>query len=152
MRQAEATLAAPRSNWDQIYLRIRMSPIGADFPRERFLRTPISGIQDLLAYLDNEEQRRINLSSSSVAMLAYQVASIAFGMGGQKPPAEMTTESFLPFGGWKPAADLFSPEGDTPHPISSPSRTPGLLDKLTRLLKQQRLPVHVYLDLRDLVK
>lgn len=131
-----------------------MSPLGPDFPRERFLSTPVPAIQEVLAYLDNEEQRQINLQSSSVAMLAYQVSAIAAGMAGQRPPESVTTESFLPFPRWKPDPELFAPEDPAGRPRERSSYTPPtkpLLNTLQKLLKQQRIPVHVFVALRQLI-
>jgi hypothetical protein len=44
LARCEQDLRMPLTNWDRIWMRLRSSALGADFPRERFLRTPIRAI------------------------------------------------------------------------------------------------------------
>ena len=110
---------------------------------------------DLIQYIDNEEQRQYNLASSATAMLSYQIVSIASGMGGQKVPETVSTDTFLPFPRWKAKDDLFSeglPSMDAPEGDPSPAPVGGRTKQtLLKLLKQQRIPPAVYLALNPLL-
>jgi len=118
-------------------MRLRTSALAADFPRERFVSTPIGTIFRALEYVDNEERRHYNLSSASTAKLCHQVIAIAQGMAGSKAPLTVKMQDFLPFPDW-------SPEGGD-KPINGPS--PETRAVLSRLLRERRLPLPVYTQL-----
>lgn len=109
-----------------------MSALGEDFPRERFLRTPISTIRWVLRQIDDREQAQANLEALPTARLTQLVIQIAHGLSGSKRAAPKTkVQEFLPFPNWRPA----TAEADGPD---QPTRF-----ILTELGKQRRLPIHV---------
>jgi hypothetical protein len=109
-----------------------MSPLGDDFPRERFLRTPINAIRWALRQLDDHEQSRANLAALPTARLTQILLQIAHGFSGSKRAAPKTkVQEFLPFPDWRPSTT----EAEGPD---QPTRF-----ILTELGKQRRLPVHV---------
>ena len=109
-----------------------MSPLGEDFPRERFLRTPISTIRWVLRQLDDQEQSQANLAALPVARLTQIVLQVAHGFSGSKRAAPKTkVQEFLPFPDWRPSAT----EADGPD---QPTKF-----ILTELGRQRRIPVHV---------
>ena len=131
-----------------------MSALGVDFPRERFLRTPVRIIMDLIQYIDNEEQRQYNLASSATAMLSYQVVGIASGMGGEKVPEHISTDTFLPFPRWKAKENLFTeeqPAMQRPENDPTPSNRSTTKQIMLSLLKQRRIPPDVFLALNPLL-
>jgi hypothetical protein len=71
------------TDWDALYLRLRSSSLGQDFPRERFLRTPLCAISTALEFISNEEQRTHNLASVTTAKLCLQLISQAGDAGGE---------------------------------------------------------------------
>lgn len=113
-------------------MRLRMSALGEDFPRERFLRTPVSTIRWALRQIDDREQAQANLDALPTARLTQLVIQIAHGFSGSKRAAPKTkVQEFLPFPDWRPA----TAEADGPD---QPTRF-----ILTELGKQRRLPIHV---------
>ena len=110
-----------------------MSPLGEDFPRERFLRTPISTIRWLLRQLDDYEQSQANLQALPTARLTQIVLQVAYGLSGSRRAAPKTkVQEFLPFPDWRPSAA----EADGPD---QPTRF-----ILTELIRTRRIPMHVY--------
>jgi hypothetical protein len=131
-------LRTPETDWDRLYLRVRTSALGADFPRERFLRTPITALGDLLLYLENEEQRQANIQSAAVGKLGVQLAYIAWGFaGGKGGKPQVELKHFLPFPEWQPLVTESASIGPTPETRSI----------LTRLFKERKIPAHVYTQL-----
>lgn len=118
-------------------MRIRSSPMGADFPRERFLRTPIRVILETIEFLDNEEKRHFNLISSTTAQLCVQLIWTAYGFaGGKGPKPQVKVQDFLPFPDWRPLEDSAT---------AGPSPVTRAL--LTKLLKERRIPMPIYAEL-----
>lgn len=110
-----------------------MSPLGGDFPPDRFLRTPISTVRWLLRQLDDRDQAKANIQSLTTARLAQIVLQVAHGFSGSRRPAPKSkVEDFLPFPEWKPA----SAEGDGPD---QPTKF-----VLTELISARRIPLHVF--------
>lgn len=119
-------------------MRIRASALGGDFPRERFVRTPIQAIADILQYLDSEEQRLLNLQSAAVGKLGVQMAYIAWGMsGGKGKPPDIKIDNFFPFPDWKPLKK---------QPGLGPSSE--TVEALAELFRKRQIPPHVYVSLR----
>ena len=113
-------------------MRLRTSALGSDFPRERFLRTPINVIRWVLREIDDREKALANLGALPVARLTQILIQIAHGFSGSKRPAPKTeVKDFLPFPQWRPA----SQQADGPEP--------GTKFVLTELGKQRRIPIHV---------
>jgi hypothetical protein len=109
-----------------------MSPLGEDFPRERFLRTPISTIRWLLRQLDDHEQSQANLQALPTARLTQIVLQVAHGLSGsQRASPKTKVQEFLPFPDWRPS----SAEAEGPD---QPTRF-----ILTELGRQRRIPIHV---------
>lgn len=114
-----------------------MSPIGADFPRERFLRTPVQAILKLLKHIESEEQRVANVYSASTAILGVQMAFIAHGFSGSKgAKPKVSLSDFLPFPDWKPPTEVLrdGPTTDTKAVLIS-------------LLRERKIPMHVFTHL-----
>lgn len=111
-----------------------MSPLGPDFPPERFLRTPITLVRDILRRLDEEEQARANLSSVTTARLASLIHSIALVHFQDQSTKAQPAKDFLPF-------PDFSPENDKPKP-AGPDEATQLT--LTELVRKGQLPMHVF--------
>lgn len=111
---------------------MRTSALGEDFPRERFLRTPISTIRWVLRKLDDREQSNANLEALPTARLTAILIQIAHGFSGSKRAGPKTkVQDFLPFPNWRPnTAEADGPEQPTKF-------------ILTELGRQRRLPVHV---------
>jgi hypothetical protein len=101
------------------------------------MRTPVSALGEVLQHLDNEEQRQANIHSAAVGKLGVQLAYIAWGFsGGKGPKPQIDLKDFFPFPKWEPpgAALRIGPTPET-HSI------------LTGLLKEGRIPAHVYTQL-----
>lgn len=110
-----------------------MSSIGAEFTRERFLRTPISTIRWLLTELDDHEKEQANISSITTAQLAALVVQIAHAYSGSKSKSPAANPvSFLPYADWRPSG---AKEG------AGPDKATQMV--LAELGGQRRLPVHV---------
>lgn len=115
---------------------MRCSEIGADYPAERFLRTPISSIRWLLRQLDDREKGQANLASVSTARLAHIVLQAAHGMSGSKSAApKVQPKDFLPYPDWRPS----TAEADGPD---QPTKF-----ILTELIKTRQIPMHVFASL-----
>ena len=115
-----------------IYVRIRTSALGPDFPRERFLRTPISLIRWLLREIDDRDKGQANLQALPVARLTQILLHVAHNFSGSKRPApKINAKEFLPFPDWRPASSQAAgPEASTKF-------------VLTELGRQRRIPIHV---------
>lgn len=116
-----------------MYLRIRCSPLGADFPADRFLRTPVRVIRWVLQELDNQEYGQANLNALPVARLTATLIGIAHGFSGSKRAApKVEVKDFLPFPDW-------NPEGAK---AAGPSEETVVL--LKELLRKRRIPMPVF--------
>ena len=110
-----------------------MSEIGADYPRERFLRTPVSTIRRVLRHLDDREQRKANEKALTTARLTQLVVQIAHGFSGsKKTPPKVNAKDFLPYPEWRP----------TSEEASGPDQPTKFV--LTQLVREMRVPLHVY--------
>jgi hypothetical protein len=119
-------------------LRLRTSALGADYPRERFLRTPISALGEVMLYLESEEQRQANIQSAAVGKLGVQLAYIAWGFaGGKGGKPQVELKQFLPFPEWEPLSNNTPRDEPTPETRST----------LALLFKERRIPAHVYTQL-----
>jgi hypothetical protein len=115
-----------------IYVRIRTSALGADFPADRFLRTPINTIRWMLRVIDDREKGQANLEAVPVARLTQILIQIAHGFSGSKRAApKINVRDFLPYPEWRPA----SSQADGP---SNPTKF-----VLASLGRKQMLPAHV---------
>lgn len=98
IRGLQRLLSTPPTDWDEIYLRVKFSPIGADFTPERFLTTPIRKLFRILEYITEYEERFFNYASTSVAHLNNQLMWAFYGLGGGQGAAPTATyRDFLPF-------------------------------------------------------
>lgn len=126
-------MRTPPTDWDAIYLRIRTSALGLDFPRERFLRTPVSALRRVLRELDQREQAQANLDALATARLAHLVMQVAHGFSGSKrPPPKVEVKDFLPY-------PEFRPQGEEADGPDQPTRF-----ILTELGQKRLLPIHVF--------
>lgn len=118
-------------------MRIRCSPLGPDFPRDRFLTVPTRVVIEALDFIDNEERRHYNLSSSTAAKLCMQLVMTAWGFaGGKGPKPKVELKDFLPFPDWQPPEDG-SPQGPDPE----------TRNVLITLVRQRRIPMPIYTQL-----
>jgi hypothetical protein len=112
--------------------------MGADFPRERFLRTPISVIRWLIRELEDQERIQADIESLTTAKLAALVTQIAHSFSGSKKPAPKTTaKDFLPF-------------AHTPVRQQQQAAGPSEATKfiLVDLMRRGQIPGHVFTALR----
>lgn len=117
-------------------MRLRTSSIGADFPAERFLRTPVSTLRWLLRELDDQEKAQANIDAITAARLTNLVLQVAHGFSGSKRAAPKTKpEDFLPFPNWRPT----NQEADGPD---QPTKF-----ILSELLRNRQIPMHVFVAL-----
>lgn len=130
-------MLTPATDWDRIYMRIRASALGVDFPRERFIRTPIGAITKLIMWVDSEEERLANLYSHAVGNLGVELAHIAHGFaGGKGKSPDIKPKDFYPYPEWKPLT-----EGPTDGPSVETKLTLG------RVFRKRQIPPHVYVHL-----
>lgn len=131
-------MRSPETDWDTIYFRIRISPMGPDFPRHKFLRTPISVLRWVIEKLDDMDQVKANMESITSARMADMMLKIAHGFSGSKksPPNTKPTD-FLPFPEYRPP----TAESDGP---SEPTKF-----VLTELIRSFQIPMHVYVALNN---
>ena len=113
-----------------------MSAVGADYPKDVFTRTPVHALLEILAHIDNEEQRYSNINSVTTAKLCAQVMAIAHGMSGSKGKRpKINIEDYLPFPDWSPTAETRKgPDDDTKKILSS-------------LIRERKLPMYVFVQL-----
>lgn len=118
-------------------MRLRMSELGQDFPRERFVSTPVSTIRKALAVVEQEEQRKANINAYTTANLTQIVLGIAHGFSGSKGrPLSVKAKDFLPFPDWQPN------KSDDSRSLDSSTRF-----ILTKLQKENRIPAYVFVSL-----
>lgn len=132
MKSCETYLKSEVTDWDEVYLRLRMSALGADFPADRFLRTPVAVIRRALREVDDKEKGTMNMEALPVARLTHVLIQVAHGFSGSKrasPQIDMKT--FLPFPDWRPA----SQQADGP--------SPGTKHVLAELAGKRMIPLHV---------
>ena len=112
---------------------MRTSAIGDDFPRERFLRTPITALKKALDYVTDLDQQSANRDSVTQAQVADLLVKIAHGYSGsKKPPPKCTPKDFLPYPNYRPPA-AETDEADPPTKFV-----------LTELVKRFMIPVYVF--------
>jgi hypothetical protein len=91
-------LSQSETNWEEVYLVIRGSYIGADFPAERFLRTPVSTIRELLSDIDFRAKYDSNVASVTAAQgVHYLIQYLHRQVYGDKDVPDAPPKSFLPF-------------------------------------------------------
>lgn len=134
-------LYAPETDWEDVYLIIRGSFIGADFPAQRFLRTPIRTIRALLVQIDYKEKSRANTLSATAAkgqerIILYLRQLIQLQVSKKLPEVKLSPEDLLPFPGLRP------PGMENYNGL--PERTRKILIDLG---KERRIPMHVLMTL-----
>ena len=91
-------MSQSETNWEEVYLVIRGSYIGADFPAERFLRTPVSTIRELLSDIDFRAKYDSNVASVTAAQgVHYLIQYLHRQVYGDKDVPDAPPKSFLPF-------------------------------------------------------
>lgn len=121
------------TDWDAVYIRLRTSALGADFPQERFLRTPVGTIRMVLRELEQREQAEANLNALATARLTQLVVQVAHGFSGSKrPPPKVAVKDFLPYPNWRPV----TAEAEGPD---QPTRF-----VLGELGRKRMIPIHVF--------
>ena len=119
----------------KLYMQLRWTPLGNDYPKEVFLRTPLKLLGHLLSRWYEEEKRRANINSISTAKLSQVVLSVAQAMGGGKDPSRTKISDFLPF----ELDDEKTEEENITKEI------------LTKLVKSGRIPTHVVASLSPFI-
>lgn len=110
-----------------------MSPLGDDFPKDKFLRTPISTINNVLHKMRDEEMRKANTASLTNAHIAHLVINIANSFAGSKRGApKIKPKDFLPFPDWQPK---------TAPTSGADSATQFVLGVL---ISRSQIPLHVF--------
>lgn len=127
------------TDWDEIYLRIKFSPIGSDFSVEKFLATPVRKIFRIIKHITKHEETFFNYASVSAAHLNNQLMWAFHGFGGGGPPPRATVEDFLPF---PDAARGKSGRSHEPRDITPETRT-----TLRRVLGEGRLSYDIFVEL-----
>lgn len=98
LNEAREELQRPITNWDEVYIRIKLSPLGGDFNPQVFLATPVRIISWLLDQLNLHECRQQNAASISTAYLNHQLLWAIYGQGGGKGPKPTAkVKDFLPY-------------------------------------------------------
>jgi len=110
-----------------LYLQLRCTPLGADYPKDVFIRTPIGLIGHLLKSCHEDEKRRANIGSISTAKLTQVVLSVAQAFGGGKDRNRTKISDFLPF-------ELDAQASEVEELTK---------EILTKLVKSKRIPTHV---------
>lgn len=115
---------------------MRGSVYGADYPAERFARTPINHIRRILTELDNKTQAEANLASATTAQLCFLVRQAVQVFSHSTTPLNgITNRTYLPFPDWKPPSA---------KPVG-PTEMTSLA--LREALRRGRLPMHVFVAL-----
>jgi len=115
---------------------VRGSVYGADYPPERFSRTPISCIRLVLRELDHREQAEANLASSTTARLCFLLRQgLHAHSGATTPLTDVDIKSYLPFPDWKPPTEE----------VKGPSEMTALV--LRETLRRREIPMHVFIAL-----
>lgn len=124
------------TDWDSVYFQLRASPIGADFPRDVFVRTPITVIRWALREINLREQERINAESITTARLIATLINVAHAFSGSKRATpKINVTDYLPY----PAASKETSEQDGPD-----DHTKLILAQLGRT---RQIPPHVMVAL-----
>lgn len=133
-----AYVESPETDWDSLYVRLKLSPLGSDMTPESFLATPVRVIGWMLMKLNEHEQYQQNILAHGTAILNNQVMWAMYGMGGGKGPKPTTTyRDFLPF-----------PEvANTQEQARKSSRMKQTRKVLTELLQSGELPYNIVLAL-----
>jgi hypothetical protein len=111
-----------------------MSKLGGDFPPERFVRTPIKTLRNLLAYVSHALKVEQNTQASSIAHLGQHITHLAYMVNGVKETPEDRRQFFLP---WPNLKELGTPEGDTRSLLSDKTK-----EILLDLLAKRLMPPH----------
>jgi len=119
----------------KIYLQIKFCPLGSEYSRESFLRTPVKELSFILSSWHDEQKQRANTQSITTAKLAQLVLQVAHSMGGSKEVVTTKVSDFLPFEFDKEASE-------------QESRTKQVLSKI---IKSGRIPAHVVAALSPLI-
>lgn len=119
----------------KVYLQLKFSPLGSEFSRESFVRTPIKQIAFILNAWHEEQKSRANTASITTAKLAQLVLQVAHSMGGSKEVVKTRIADFLPF-----EFDKASSEQES---ITK--------EVLSKIIKSGRIPAHVVAALSPLI-
>lgn len=133
-----AYLSAPETDWDTLYVRLKLSPLGSDFTPESFLATPVRTLKWLVSKVTEHEQYQHNLTAHGTAILNNQVMWALYGMGGGKgPKPKASYKDFLPF------PEVLAAEENK----AKKARLNQTRKVLTQLLQTGELPYDIVLSL-----
>ena len=114
--------------------------MGDDFPRERFIRTPISLLKKAYDYAVNLDQAEANRAAMTQAAMSDMILKIAHGFSGSKKrPPNTKPRDFLPHPDYRPIGST-ADEADPPTKFI-----------LTELVKRFAIPVHIFVALNGRV-
>ena len=111
-----------------------MSKLGGDFPPERFVRTPIKTLRNLLAYVSHAQKVEQNTQASAVAHLGQHITQLAYMVNGVKETPADRRQFFLP---WPNLKELDTPESETRSLLSETTK-----EILLDLLAKRLMPPH----------
>lgn len=110
-----------------------MSPMGVDFPRERFLKTPVKQLKWVLSRIEEHEKTEANTLSITTARLTHLILQIAESFGGKSSPGSTVQPlDFLPF------PDVLKEM----RRVAGPS--PETKITLSKLVSARGIPMHVF--------
>jgi hypothetical protein len=130
-------LNSPPTDWDEIYFYIRSSPLGVDFPAEKFVKTPINVITKVMQEATSIQQYRANLEASTTAKLISKIDHVVHAWFQVSGDCKSEPKDHLPF-----------PDFDTENAKKAskgPSRATELV--LRDLITKYRIPMHVFVAL-----
>lgn len=104
-----------------------------DYPKQVFLRTPISSLKKALDYVNDLDQQEANRAAITEAQVADLILKVAHGFSGsKKAPPKTKPRDFLPYPNYRPPA-AETEEADQPTKFV-----------LSELIKRFEIPVYVF--------
>ena len=132
LKQIGEYLRTPPPDWNSIWLRLALSPLGREFPFEKFLRTPCKTIGKCIDAVDNLEQHQANRDSMTQAQTTHLLLMLGHAYSGsKKAPPKAKPVDFLPYPKFKGARDEHSGPDPTTQFV------------LTEVARQRRIPAYV---------
>ena len=117
-------------------MRIAFSPVGSEFPRDVFVRTPIKNLHTVLDHITMQEQHNANRDSISTAQLNVLLLNVAHGFSGSKrKPPDVKPKDFLPYPDYKGPNEM----------LDGPDQPTRFV--LAELAKSNRIPAYVLVSL-----
>ncbi len=105
-------------------MRLAFSPVGYEFPRDTFVRTPIKALSRVLDWCALHEKHAANRDSITQAQMAHLLLNVAHGFSGSKKAApKARIQDFLPYPQYKgPDKESDGPDEATRFVLSEIAR------------------------------